>query len=366
MQIICYKENLVNGANLVLKAISSRTTLPILECILLEATDIFKMTSNNLEMAVETSPIEVESIVEQGSIAINAKMFSDIIKRLPEDKVIIKVDHDRVVYIKSGKAEFKLFGMDTEEFPALPEVEKLESYCITANVFKNMIRQTIFSISSLEDKPVYTGELIEIEDGVLNLVAVDNFRVSLRKKKLSESGSDIMAIVPGKTMNELSKILSTDEEVSIYFSDKHIIFETAECTLISRTIEGEFLKYKQVLNQEYSTEVGVNTKEMLDALERSTLIATENKKTPIIIKITNGLLSITSKAEAGDLYDELNISMQGESLEISFNPKFLIDAIKVIDSDYIKLGFNTQLSPCIISDDKDTSFKYLVLPLRPN
>ena len=365
MQIICSKETLVNNVNIVLKAISQRTTIPILECILLEVTDIFKMTANNLEMAIETTPIEVD-IIEQGSIAIDAKMFFDIIRRLPEEKIILKVENNNTVYIKSGKVEFKIAGQNPEEFPELPSVEKLEKYSVQTNTFKNMIKQTIFSISNLEDKPVYTGELMEIEDGILNLVAVDNFRVSLRKEKLQETGSDIMAIIPGKTLNELSKILGTEGFVNVYFSEKHVLFETDNCILISRLIEGEFLKYKQVLSQDHTTSFEINTKELLSSLERSMLISTDNKKTPVVLKITSNNLVLTSKADLADLYDELAIEMLGRDLTISFNPKFLIDAIKVIEEDVIVLGFNTELSPCIITEKDSDNCKYLVLPLRPN
>lgn len=365
MQIICLKENLVTNTNIVLKAISQRTTLPILECILLEVSDIFKMTANNLEMAIETAPIEVD-IVRPGRAAIDAKMFFDIIRRLPEDKVIIKVEDNDIVYITSGKAEFKIFGQDADDFPRLPDFEKLEKYTVGANAFRNMIRQTIFSISSLDDKPVYTGELMEIEEGVLNLVAVDNFRVSLRKETLSESGSNFMAIIPGRTMNELSKILPQEGDVSFYFTEKHVLFESEGCMLISRLIEGEFLKYKQVLSQDHTTSLDINAKELLSALERSTLISGDNRKTPVILKMSNNRLAMTSKAEMGNLYDELDIQMMGRDLQISFNPKYLIDAIKVIESETITLGFNSELSPCIITEKGLGTYKYLVLPLRPN
>lgn len=365
MQIICLKETLVNNVNIVLKAISQRTTVPILECILLEATDIFKITANNLEMAIETAPIEVD-IVEPGSIAIDAKMFFDIIRRLPEEKIILTAETNNTVYIKSGKVEFKIFGQNPEEFPELPSVEKLEKYTIKIPTLKNMIKQTIFSISTLEDKPVYMGELLEIEDGVLTMVAVDNFRVSLRKEALEEAGSDIITIIPGKSLSELAKILGTEGVVNIYFSEKHVLFETTECILISRLIEGDFLKYKQVLSQDHTTTFSLPTKEILASLERCMLISSDNKKTPVVFKITSNNLVITSKADAADLYDELGIEMMGRELTISFNPKFLVDAIKVIDEDVISLGFNTALSPCIITEQNGDRYKYLVLPLRPN
>lgn len=348
-----------------MRAVSSRTSLPILECLLLETIEgnNLRISGNDTEMAIETTSMPV-NVIEAGSIAVDAKMFFDIIRRLPDKQLIIKTE-GTYTYIKSGKAEFKIISQNPDEFPLLPDIEKLEVYTLESALFKNMIRQMIFSISTTEDKPALTGGLFEIENKRLTLVGVDSFRVSVRTEDLDVSGSDFSAIVPGKTLNELTKILPNEGEISIYFSEKHVLFELEEAVIVSRLLEGEFLRYKQVLSQEHKVLVTANQKEMLDSLERSTIVANEMKKTPVAFKIEEGKLIITSKAEAGNLYDEIDVETSGDlPLEISFNPRYLIDAIKVMDVEKICFHFTTNLSPCIITKDVGDNYKYLVLPLR--
>ena len=362
MHIVCHKDKLIHSVGIALRAVSIRTSLPILQCILLEANETLKITGNDLEMSVETMPIEV-SIIEKGSLAIDAKMFNDIIRSLPENDIIIKTEGTNAL-IKSGKAEFKIVSMQVEDFPGLPDIEKLEAYTVSSAIFKNMIRQTIFSLSTSEEKPALTGGLIEIEEGDISLICVDNFRISLRKEKLISSASNILSIIPGKTLNEIWRILPNNGEVNIYFSEKHILFETEEGTITSRTIEGEFLRYKQVMEQEHKLRVTIPQKELLESLERSTLIYTDTKRTPVEITIEKNKFIVVSNAEIGNLYDEIDIEAEGAfPLKISFNPKFLIDAIKVMDTTNITLSFNTNLSPVIITDE-NFNYKYLILPLR--
>lgn len=368
MHIVCLKETLVTNINIVLKAVSVRTTLPILECLLLTVDESgFKMISNDLDLGIETAYIESQ-ILEVGSIALEAKIFSDIIRKLPDGDVTIKVDSNNTAFIQSGKTEFKILGQSSEDFPFLPLVEKVNEYTILASEFKNMIRQTIFSVSNMESKPTLTGELIEVEEGKLNIVAVDSFRVSLRVSPIHTNNSNASIIVPGKSLNELSKILSTDEEstLSIYFTDKHVLFETNQCIIVSRLIEGEFLKYKQIFTEDYTTIIYAHRQSIISSLERSSLISKDNKKTPVKLKIENSRLIITSNTDIGRLYDEMEIDMDGEPLEIAFNPKYLIDAIKVIDTEKISIQFTTSLSPCIIKGYESDLYKYLILPLRLN
>jgi len=365
MHIVCSKENLISNINIVLKAVPVRTTLPILECILLSVTDDgFFMLGNDLEMAIETKYIEA-MIIEKGNIAVDAKRFSDIIRKLPDEDVIIKVEKDFTLYIKSGKTEFKISAQNPNEFPNLPTVEKNDKYTLPAKEFRNMIRQTIFSVATTEDKPALTGELIEIEDNTMNIVAVDSFRVSLRNFEMQEV-KDASNIVPAKTLSEISKLLPTDgdREVTIYFADTHALFELDDATVVSRLIDGEFLKYKPIFTDDYTTMFTVSRSELLGSLERSMLMSTDNKKTPVKLNIDKDILVITSTAETGKLYDELSINMEGKSLEIGFNPRYLIDAIKAIETDDIVLQFKTSLSPCIIKGADTDIYKYLILPLR--
>ncbi|MCL1935175.1 MAG: DNA polymerase III subunit beta [Defluviitaleaceae bacterium] len=365
MHIVCSKDKLIQATNIAIKAVSVRTTLEILECFLIEAEDKLKIYSNDLEMTIETSEIEV-TIIEKGKIAINAKMFFDIIRKLPENDIIIKVEENYNVYIKSGKVEFKIMGQNPLDFPEIVKLDKIEKYSVSSKIFKNMIRQTIFSISTTDDKPALTGFLLEIENGFLNLVTVDNFRISLRSEELVEINKDISVLVPSKTLNELSKLLNSDDNLDIYFSDKYILFELQEAIIISKLKEGEFIRYKQILEQNHTIKFLINKKEILESLERSLIVSNDTKKNPVSLKINDRKLTITSTAEIGNLYDEISIDNNGPSLEISFNPKYLIEAIKSIDKEEIYMNFSASLSPCIITSDEEINYKYLVLPLRLN
>jgi len=368
MHITCSKDDLMTNINIVSKAVSVKSTLPILECILLSVDDNgFRMTSNDLELAIQTSYIKSD-VTKTGSIALESRMFSEIIKKLPDQEVIIYTDEANMTFIKSGKAEFRILGQNSNEFPSLPAVEKNDEYTLSSNEFRNMIKQTIFSISATESKPTLTGELIEIENGSLNVVAVDSFRVSFRVAHIATEKPNRSVIVPGKSLNELSKILPTidDSELSLYFTEKHILFETDNCIVISRLLEGEFLKYKQIFTDDYTTIIYANKQEILASLERSSLISKDSNKIPIKLKIEDDTLIITSNSETGRSYEEMPIEMDGNMLEVAFNPKYLIDAIKVIDTEKISIQFTTPLSPCIIKGHKSDLYKYLILPLRLN
>jgi len=369
MKFTCDKTMLINNINIVSKAVSSRTTLPILECILLSADkNGLKMTGNDLEMGIETSYIEAEVITE-GIIAIEARLFSEIIKRLPDDGwVIIEVMDDNLVLIKCGKSEFKIMGLSGEEFPVIPNVERNNEYKINGLMLREMIRQTIFAVSMDESKPVLTGELFEIDENSLKLVAVDGFRVAFRSLALDGDNPDISVVVPGKTLNEISKILPTGDEdtVSVCFTDKHMLIQMDECMVVSRLLDGEFLKYRQILEADTSTSVKIDPSEFLRALERASLISKETKKNPVKLDIERDIIKISSNTETGTSYDELTVETTGEGLSIAFNPKYLIDALKSIDEDATYMHFTTALSPCIITGEEGCGYKYLVLPLRVN
>ncbi len=366
MLISCTKDELLSKINIVSKAVASKTTMPILECILINADrDGVKLTANNLELAIETSPMNAE-ISEKGAVAPEAKMFLEIIRSLPENELSIETDDKGIMLIKSGKSEFKIMALPAEEFPSLPDVEKNIKYETKPNVLKNMIKQTIFSVAVEETKPILTGELIEIKENCFNVVAIDGFRVSYRNTKMENLNENISAVVPAKTLNEISRILSDKEDdvVSMYFTNNHVVFETEEFTVVSRLLEGEFLKYEQIFINEYTTAIDVNRQEFLSSLERASLISKDSKKNPVKLNIKNGSLIITSNTEIGTSYEEVYVDFEGDELEIAFNPKYLIDALKAIEDDKINIQFMSELSPCIIKGIDKEDYKYLVLPLR--
>lgn len=367
MYIVCQKDELLAGVNTVLKAVSTRTTLPILQCIFLDAhEEEFKMIGNDLELGIESS---LRATVEKsGSVAIDARIFSEIVKKLPNSDVHIKVDEHQLMTITCEKSEFNIPGQPATEFIQLPQVTKKRPLLISQSVLKDMIHQTIFSIAIEEIRPILTGELFEIKNNCLNIVSVDGYRVSIRQKELADAFDDVSVVIPGKTLSEIQKILGSDEEseVAIYFTDKHILFEMNNSIIVSRLLEGDFPKYDQIFSSDYETLIKVDRKSMLSSIERAALIARESKKSPIKFKIDGNTLAISSNTDLGKVHEEMDIHREGNELEIAFNPRYLIDALKVIEDEEIQLTFTTSLNPCIIKDPVKEAYKYLILPIRLN
>lgn len=365
MKIKCQKEDLLIGVNTVLKAVSSKTTLPILQCIFLQASNNeLKLITNDLELGIE-SRIH-STIYENGSIALEARIFSEIVKKLPDSEVMIEVDENKLTTIQCEKSKFNISGYPGNEFIQLPDIERLNSFQISQLTFKNMIHQTIFSIAIEEIRPVLTGELIEVKNNRLNIVSVDGFRISIRETQLDHNIDDFHVIVPGKTLNEISKILSTFEEdhMNVYYTDKHILFELESTIVVSRLLNGDFPKYDQIFSKDYEILATIDRKQLILGLERAALITRENKKNPIKMEIKNNSMIITSNTEIGNVYEEIEIKKQGKEIEIAFNPKYLIDALKVIEDEFVDLQFTNSLNPCIIRKIGGEDYKYLILPIR--
>ena len=368
MKIRCDKERLAEGLNLVGRTVATRTPLPILECILITAdNEGIRLMANDLEMRIETSSFEAE-VDEAGSVALDAKLFTEIVRKMPGDDIHIESDSKNETVCKSGKARFSVMGMPGGEFPVMEKVERSIGYTIPARDLREMIRQTIFSVATEDAKPVLTGELIQHRENAINIVAVDGFRISYRKMDLPSefvsTDNPMSVVVPAKALHELSRILPQEDIVRFYFTDKRIVFELNQFTFVSRLLEGEFIRYDQIFNEDFTTNVTVGRQAFLSCLERATLIARENKKTPIKVEITEQSIVITSKTEMGDAYDEVQADVDGSELEIAFNPRYLIEALKAIDEENVIARFTTGLSPCIIRGEKSDAAKYLILPLR--
>ena len=270
MHIICDKSKLIEGMNIVMKAIPGKTTMMILECVVIEVKDNqIKLIANDLQLGIETL-IDGE-IKQEGSVAVGAKVFFEIIRKLPSDNVSITVDEDYHMNISCGKAKFNIMAKATDEFPYLPNIVKDKNVNISQFTLKDIIRQTVFSISDNENAKVMTGELFEIHDSELKVVSLDGHRISIRKVKLNQSYDDVSVIIPGKTLIEISKIINggMDDEVSIFFTDKHVLFEFEDTIVLSRLIEGEYYKIDKMLSTDYETKVTVNKREMLECIDRS-------------------------------------------------------------------------------------------------
>lgn len=366
MKIICSKLNLVKGVNIVSKAVPSKTTMPILECILIDATtDIIKFTANDMELGIQT---EVEGeIIERGMIAIDARIFSEIVRKLPENDVTITTDENLQTTIVCEKAIFDISGKPGEEFSYLPAIEKEDSVTISQFTLKEIIRQTIFSISDTESNKLMTGELFEINNNMLRVVSLDGHRISIRRITLKDEVNNKKLIVPGKTLIEISKILSGEAEsmVNISYTNNHIVFEFDQTIVVSRLIEGEYFKIDQMLSNDYETRIRINKKELLSCIDRATLLVKENDKKPIIINVNNEIMELKIRSQIGSMNEEIYINKEGKDLMIGFNPKFLLDALRNIDDEEITLYLMNAKAPCFIKDEEE-SYIYLILPVNFN
>lgn len=364
MKVICNQAELMSSLNIALRAVSSKSSLPILECFLLEAEESgLKITTNDMELGIETRILC--RVDNPGRIAVNAKIFSDIIRKLPQDIVFIEVDNNSVLYITCGKAKFKISGVPGNDFPPLPQFEKVNPVTISQFTLKEMISKTIFAISSNENNPIMTGENFDIAGQNLRVTALDGHRIGIRNIEMKKEYEECHAIIPGKTLNEISKILSgnIDDEVNIYFMDRQVIFEFEHTIVLSRLIEGKYYNVNPMINTNYSTKVVINKRELADCIDRAILLVKESEKRPVIIDIKDGMISLNMNSSLGTMDEEITAIKEGNDLTIGFNPKFLMDALRAVEDEEITLYMTTAKQPCFIRDAND-SYIYLILPVN--
>ena len=366
MKLVFDKADLVKSVGIAMKAVSGKTTMPILECILIDASsNVIKFTSNDMELGIET--IVTGMILERGIVALDAKIFSEIVRKLPDNQVTIETDENLVTTITCEKAKFNIPGQSGEDFSYLPILETSDCVSISQFTLKELIRQTIFSIAANENNKLMTGELFEIKDNTLRVVSLDGHRISIPKIELKESYEPKKIVVPGKTLIEVSKILSgeADSEVRLYFTANHIVFEFDDTTVVSRLIEGEYFKIEQMLSSDYDTKVKINKRELLDCIDRATLLVKEGDKKPIIMNITDDKMELKINSFIGSMNEDIDIEKEGKDILIGFNPKFFIDALRVIDEENVSLYMVNPKAPCFIKDDEG-KFIYLILPVNFN
>lgn len=364
MKLVCSKSNLLNGLQIVSKAVPNKTTMSILECILVDATkNVISLTANDMELGIET--IIEGDIVEKGIIALDAKIFLDIVRKLPDSDITIETDSSNKTIITCEKAKFTIIGKSGEDFSYLPVIEKEKQVIISQFTLKEVVRQTIFSISDNDNNKLMTGELFDINGEELKVVSLDGHRISIRKIQLKNNYEPIKVVVPGKTLNEVSKILPGDAEsdVTISFTAKHIVFEFDNTVVVSRLIEGEYFRIEQMLSSDYETKVRINKKEFLSCIDRATLLVKEGDKKPIIINITDESMELKINSILGSMNEDINIEKSGKDLMIGFNPKFLIDALRVIDDEEVDLYMVNPKAPCFIKNAEE-SYIYLILPVN--
>lgn len=364
MKLVCSKANLLNGVQIVSKAVPNKTTMSILECILIDASKgVITLTANDMELGIETT-IEGD-IVQGGIIALDAKIFLEIVRKLPDSDITIETDPSFKTTITCEKAKFNIIGKSGEDFSYLPVIERDDSIIVSQFTLKEVVRQTIFSISDNDNNKLMTGELFDINGDELKVVSLDGHRISIRKIQLKNSYEAKKVVVPGKTLNEVSKILpgDADSDVTISFTPKHIVFEFGETTVVSRLIEGEYFKVDQMLSSDYETKVKINKKEFLNCIDRATLLVKEGDKKPIIINITDGSMELKINSILGSMNEDIDIEKSGKDLMIGFNPKFLIDALRVIDDEDVDLYMVNPKAPCFIKNPEE-SYIYLILPVN--
>ena len=364
MKLHFQQSDLAEGVNIVLKAVPSKTTMPILECILIDATaGEIKLTANDMELGIET--VVEGTIEERGKVALDAKIFSDIVRKLPNSTVTIDTDDKDLTVITCEKAKFDIPGRNAEEFAALPMIDKNDHISLSQFSLKEVIRQTIFSIAPNENNKLMTGELFEIRNGMLKVVSLDGHRIAIRNLELKDSCPDRKVVVPGKTLSEISKILSgeMDEHVMIYFDYNYLLFEFGRTTVLSRLIDGEYFRIDQMLSSDYDTKVVLNRQAFISSIDRATLLVRESDKMPVILDIRDDVMDLQINTALGSMDEETAIAKTGKDIVIGFNPKFLLDALRVIDDEEVSLYFINAKAPCFIKDD-DGNYIYLILPVN--
>ena len=368
MKIVCEKEKILKAINSVTKAVASKTTMPILEGILIQTNDKeVKLTTYDLEIGIEY--IIDADIKEQGATVVNAIMFSEIIRKLPDTDINISLNEKNLLVIECEGSLYKLATMNPDEFPELPQINVENSISIEQNSLKEMIRKTIFAVSTEENRPIFTGCLFEIKNNKLNVVAVDGFRLAWKSKFLQNNSNDFTAVIPGRTLNEVNKIiLDSFDIIKIGVDKNQALFEMENCKIVTRLLDGEFLNYSSVIPENWETRVRVNRNNIQNCFERISLISSSSiekeKKYPVKVLVDIGKVTISCTNQTGDAKEEMYVSTEGQNLEAGFNPKYFLDALRAIDDEEIFIDFGTSISPCIIRPVEDGDYRYMILPIR--
>jgi DNA polymerase III subunit beta len=367
MKIICKKDDLVKGITIVQRAVSTKSNLQILEGILIEVNEIIKLTGNNLEIGIEAY-IEGD-IKEKGSTVINSRIFGDIVRRMPEDEIKIESDEENHIKIECQKSHFEINGLSAEEYPAIPVIKKENEFKINQGIVKEMIRNTIFAVGMDENRPILKGSLIECINNSIRFVSIDGFRLAMYKEQLKgadENERELRVVVPGKTLGEIERIIqNTEEEITLYSTKNQILFDMKECKVISNLLEGEYLNYNSIIPKENEIVVKINRENMLSGIERASLIITsEERKYPIRLSIKKSKMIISSKSEVGEVEEEIDIELEGNEIEASFNPRYFIDALRVLKEESIYLFFTSDVGPCTIKPIDGEEYAHMILPVR--
>ena len=364
MNILFKKEHLSQAISTVSKAISTKTTNPILECILFDAAGAeIRLVANDEELGIET--LVPGEIVQGGAIAIEAKMIADIIRRTDEEEIRMETDASFKVVVTCGSAVFQLVGRDPDEFNDLPRVEKQQYVSLSQFTLREMTRQTIFSVDNSNSNKMMGGVLVEVKENILRFTTLDGHRISIRSVTLKDNYGQVKVIIPSKTLGEITKIISADheKEIIIHFGTNQVLFSFDKTTVISRLIEGEYFKIEHMISSDYDTKLTVNKQRLLNSIEQSVIFIRENDHQPIILDISENRVHLLIRSMFGSMDADLSAVKEGNDLMIAFNPRFLIDALRAIDEEEVTLYMTNAKAPCFIRD-KEENYIYLVLPVN--
>jgi len=346
-----------------ISAVSSKSSLPALEGFLIEANEELKITGYDLETGII---VTLEANIDKtGSIIVNAQTLSEIIKKLPDDTVTFSVDDDLKIEIKCGMSKFNIIGIPALEFPDLPTIEYKKSIKLPSNLLKSMIKQTVYAVSTNENKPIHTGCLFEINGNIINVVGVDGYRLALRREQLNEEYENTSVVIPGKSLNKLLRMLDdSDIPVVMNISDKHAIFENENIIFLTRILEGEFLNYKNAIPTNFPIRAIADVKNFTESIDRASLLINERQRSPIRLNFDKDEVNLLCISPLGRIEDKILIKSNGGQIEIGFNNKYLLEAFKNTEREEVCLELKDSLSPMVIKPLEGESFTFLVLPVR--
>ena len=364
MHFSCSTTDMAAALTMVTRAIATRATSPMMEGVLLAScAEGLRLICTDLALGIETH-INA-TFVEEGSIVLPGKLLNEIVRKLPNEMLTIRVNDQHKASLRCAGSRTTLAGFPGEEYPALPAVEEAELITLPQCMLKEMIQRTSFAIATDEMRPILTGSLFETEENIFSVIALDGFRLALRKEIFSNPLPKLSLVVPGKTVSELAKILEDSEEsVHLSFGKTHMLADVGKTRVVARLLEGEFIRYQKILPTEWQTRVLVSKKALDEAIDRASLMAREGKTNLIRMHIEEGKMCITSNAELGEVREEIDIEFEGRELEIAFNVKYMSDTLRAIEDDEIVMRFNSNVSPCVICPPEGERYTYLVLPVR--
>ena len=371
MKIKLKKSDLVEAVNIAQRAIPAKSPMPILTCFHIRACeDGVYFSSNDTELAVKTLIRSEKCVItEEGAIAAEARLFNEIVKKISFEEAaeVIISSEGSLIEISSGRSVFRIQEKDPDQFPALPEVNGENLITVSQFTLKEIIRQTVFAIAANDSNRMMTGELFEIKGNNLRAAALDGHRISVRNTTLKESYEDQSVIIPGKTLNEISKVIADDAEkdVEICFDNNFASFKFSDTVFVSRLIEGEFFRIDAMLSQDYETKIEINRREILSSVERATILISETDKKPLVLKVEDDTLNVRVNSQTGFLDDVINVEKTGRNIMAAFNPRFLLDALRAVDTETASLYMTTPKAPLYIRDEENT-YIYLILPVNFN